>query len=70
MSAGRWAQTAIKHHREQADALQAEIDQLTDPDWVAAQVRSLTRRRDQWVRLAEELAGFAEQGLWDDGEDA
>lgn len=61
-----WAVTAIKHHREQADALQAEIDRLSDPAWLAREIKALERRRDQWNRLADELVGYAERGLWDD----
>jgi hypothetical protein len=67
--ADRWSLSAIKHHREQADNLQAEIDHLTDPEYVAAKVRLLAKRRDQWNRLADELATYGERGFWDDEEE-
>lgn len=63
-----WAESAIKHHREQADALQAENDLLSDPAWLAREIAAKERRRDQWTRLADELVGYAERGLWDEGE--
>jgi len=48
----------IRHYRKQADALQAELDQLTDPRWLKARVASLTKRRDTWTRLADELTDY------------
>ena len=63
-----WAASAIKHHREQADKLQAEIDRLSDPAWLAREIAAKVKRRDQWIRLADELASYGDSGLWDDKE--
>jgi len=66
-----WPEDSIRHYRKEADTLQAEIDRLTDPRWLSAQVDSMTKRRDLWLIMAAELVDHqmrsADVALFEEG---
>ena len=41
-------------------------------NWAASAIKhhreQADKRRDQWIRLADELASYGDSGLWDDKE--